>query len=71
MARTKFILLAISAAFLTGVSPVLFSPAFAAQSYTIANGNNAMINEWSVCNVVTNTTGQQIFIPTNTSTEWA
>jgi len=71
MAKIKLIFLATLAALWAGVSPVLSGLAFAATSYAIATGNNATINEWTVCNVVTNATGQQIFIPTNTSTEWA
>jgi len=71
MTKDKLFQLMISTFFLVASSPVFLSQAFAAQSYAIANGNNATINEWSVCNLISNTTGKQIFIPTNTSTEWA
>lgn len=42
----------------------------AAQYYRVNNGTTATINEWSVCKKVTNNTGKDIFVPTNTSNEW-
>ncbi len=42
----------------------------AAQSYRVNNGASIDINEWSVCKKVTNNTGKDIFVPTNTSNEW-
>jgi hypothetical protein len=48
-------------------------PAFAASSYQVAYGATVTVNEWSVCYQVTNNhaSGLAIFVPTNTSTEWA
>lgn len=42
----------------------------AAQYYRVNNGTTVTINEWSVCKKVTNSTGKDIFVPTNTSNEW-
>ena len=42
----------------------------AAQYYRVNNGTTVTINEWSVCKKVTNNTGKDIFVPTNTSNEW-
>ena len=42
----------------------------AAQSYRVNNGATVTINEWSVCKKVTNSTGKDIFVPTNSSNEW-
>lgn len=44
----------------------------AASSYQVPNGGNTTINEHGVCRVVSNNhpSGQQIFVPTNTGTEW-
>ena len=42
----------------------------AAQYYRVNNGASIDINEWSVCKKVTNNTGKDIFVPTNTSNEW-
>jgi hypothetical protein len=44
---------------------------WAAQSYRVNNGTNTDINEHSVCQKVTNSCGSDIFVPTNTSTEWS
>ena len=42
----------------------------AQQYYRVNNGASTDINEWSVCKKVTNNTGKDIFVPTNTSNEW-
>lgn len=45
----------------------------AATGYQVNNGATSTITEWSTCKKVTNNsaTGKAIFVPTNTSTEWA
>lgn len=45
----------------------------AASSYQINYGANQDITEWSTCKNVSNSspTGKALFVPTNTSTEWA
>jgi len=42
----------------------------AAQYYRVNNGATVTINEWDVCKKVTNNTGKDIFVPTNSSNEW-
>lgn len=42
----------------------------AAQSYRVNNGTTVTIDEWGICKKVTNNTGKDIFVPTNTSNEW-
>lgn len=46
-------------------------PAHAADFYTLTNGQAGAINEWGQCRLVTNNSGQSLFIPTKTSAEWA
>lgn len=48
-------------------------PLTAADHYQLAPSSNQNITEWSTCKKVTNNhaSGQAIFIPTNTSAEWA
>jgi hypothetical protein len=41
------------------------------QSYRINNGTSVEIDEWNQCRNVTNSVGTDIFMPTNTSEEWA
>jgi hypothetical protein len=70
MKKIKFAPISALAALLAA-SPIFFGTAIGAQYYSIVNGSNATVNEWSNCRKVTNATGQQIFVPTNTSTEWS
>ncbi len=42
----------------------------AAQSYRVNNGATVTIDEWDICKKVTNNTGKDIFVPTNSSNEW-
>jgi len=43
----------------------------AATSYKVDSGATATIDEWDVCKKVTNNNSLAIFVPTNTSDEWA
>lgn len=45
-------------------------PAFAADSYQVNNGTTAVIDEHGICRVVTNNSGNSLFVPTRTSAEW-
>lgn len=56
--------------FLFAFSFSLSSNLNAATFYSLANGASQNITEHGVCRVVTNTTGQTVFIPTNTAAEW-
>ncbi len=47
------------------------SEAMAANSYQVNNGATAVIDEHTVCRVVTNNSGSAIFVPTKTSAEWS
>lgn len=51
----------------------LFNPstAKAASMYQVNNGTAVTINEWGVCQIVTNNRGIGIMVPTNTAAEWA
>lgn len=42
----------------------------AATSYQMNTGTTPTINEFGVCKVITNTSGKNLFIPTNSSGEW-
>lgn len=44
--------------------------AFAADSYQVNNGQTAVIDEHGICRVVTNNSGNSLFVPTRTSAEW-
>jgi hypothetical protein len=46
-------------------------PARATDSYVIADGATQTINEFSVCQKVTNSTGHTIYVPTLASAEWS
>ena len=45
-------------------------PSYAADSYRVNNGVTSVIDEHGICRVVTNTSGQPLFVPTRTSAEW-
>jgi len=48
------------------------STVFATQWYKVNGGNSVAINEWGICRRVTNASGwSSVFVPTNTSAEWA
>lgn len=49
---------------------LLASPAFAADSYVIANAATETIDEHSTCKQVTNSTGSSIMVPTKAAGEW-
>ncbi len=44
---------------------------YAASGYQVLNGTTQRIDEWSVCRNVTNSSGAHLFVPTNSSGEWA
>lgn len=43
---------------------------WAASSYRVNNSTNTDINEHGVCQNVANASGQDLFVPTNTASEW-
>lgn len=67
MTKNKFLKSLIIATFIFLIAVTLVN---AAVSYRVNNGTTSTINEWSVCKKVTNSTGKDIFVPTNTSNEW-
>lgn len=44
---------------------------YAAQSYRLNNGQTQQINEQGACAQIGNGSGKDIFVPTNSSTEWS
>lgn len=48
----------------------VIDPANAAESHLLATGQQAVIDKYGQCRVVTNTTGKTIYIPTKTASEW-
>lgn len=48
-----------------------FSDAVAANYHQVNNGQSSVIDEHTVCRVVTNNSGAAIYVPTKTSAEWA
>ena len=49
---------------------LLIGIVYAATSYQINSGAQVTVDEWSVCQKVTNNNALAIFVPTNTEAEW-
>ena len=49
---------------------LLIGIVYAATSYQVNSGATSTIDEWSVCQKVTNNNALAIFVPTNTEAEW-
>lgn len=46
-------------------------PAVGAEFHLLASGQQKVIDEHGVCRIVTNTSGQTIYIPTKAAAEWS
>ena len=57
--------------FILAVIGLFYLIAYAASSYRVNSGDTVKIDEWGVCKKVTNNNSLDIFVPTNTDTEWA
>ena len=76
MIKKKIIVFQKRFLFLVSIIAVLFLslPHFvsATQYYRVGKGSSLNVNEWSNCQTVNNAVGtQDVFVPTNSSTEWA
>lgn len=65
-----FKLLPVAISLISGLLIFGISESQGAQSYRINNGVTTTVDEFSVCQAVTNSSGADIFVPTNIAAEW-